>query len=131
MFKKREIFKVKSVPMDPKAFETPTTTQDFVRRGMAFYARKSYAEAEKDLLQAIALDSKDIEGHYRLGMVYKALKKKEEAVKEFKTVVELLEAQAGFTPAKYEMMHRLALGHMNEVAQGDWNLEKEIWKHTQ
>ena len=131
MFKKREIFKVKSVPVDPKAFESPTTPQDFVRRGMAYYARKSYAEAEKDLRQAIALDAKDIEGHYRLGMVFKALKKKDDAVREFKTVIELLDTQAEFAPSKYAMMRRLALGHMNEVAEGDWNLEKEIWQHIQ
>jgi tetratricopeptide (TPR) repeat protein len=131
MFKKREIFKVKSVPVDPAAIESPTTAQDFVRRGMAYYARKSYAEAEKDLRQAITLDAKEIEGHYRLGMVFKAMKKKEDSIREFKTVIDLLEAQSELSPAKYEMMHRLALGHMNEVSQGDWNLEKEIWQHTQ
>lgn len=130
MFKKREIFKVKSVPVDPNSFATPATAQDFVRRGMAYYARKSYEEAEKDLQQAIALDAKEIEGHYRLGMVYKALDRKEEAIKEFRTVIELLETQSDFSPAKYEMLHRLALGHVNELSYGDWNLEKEIWKHT-
>lgn len=131
MFKKREIFKVKSVPVDPKAFDSPTTAQDFVRRGMAYYARKAYPEAEKDLRQAITLDSKDIEGHYRLGMVYKAMKKKEDSIREFKTVIELLDAQSDLSPARYEMLRRLALGHMNEVSQGDWNLEKEIWHRTQ
>lgn len=131
MAKKREIFKVKSIPVDPNNFDTPATAQDFVRRGMAYYARKSYPEAEKDLRQAIALDAKDIEGHYRLGMVYKAMKKGEDAVREFKAVIELLDSQADLSPAKYEMMRRLALGHMNEISQGDWNLENEIWRHTQ
>jgi tetratricopeptide (TPR) repeat protein len=131
MFKKREIFKVKSVPVDPNAYAAPTTAEDFVRRGMAYYARQSYAEAEKDLRQAIVLDAKNIEGHYRLGMVFKASKKKEEAINEFQTVINLLDAQTDLPASKTEMMRRLALGHMNEVSQGDWNLEKEIWQHMQ
>lgn len=131
MFKKREIFKVKSVPVDPKTYASPTTAQDLICRGTAYYARKSYAEAEKDLLQAIALDASEFEAHYRLGMVYKAMGKKDEAVKEFQTVIDLLDAQSELSHSKYEMLRRLALGHMNEVLNGDWNLEKEIWQHTQ
>lgn len=131
MAKKREIFKVKSVPVDPKSMDDPKTVQDFLHRGMAYYARKLYQEAENDLRQAITMDSKEIEAHYRLGMVYKALDKKDDAVNAFKTVIVLLDAQSDLTPAKYEMMRRLALGHVNELTQGDWNLEKEIWKHTQ
>jgi len=130
MIKKREIFKVKSEPVNPMAYESPTTAQDFIRRGMAYYARKSYAEAEKDLQKAIGLDAREIEGHYRLGMVYKALKKKDEAIREFKTVIDLLDTQTSFSSAKYAMLRRLALGHVNEVSEGDWNLEKEIWRHT-
>lgn len=131
MFKKREIFKVKSVPVDPVTMTTPTTSQEFFQRGMAYYARKSYAEAEQDLQQAITLDPKEIEGHYRLGMVLKALDKKEAAIQEFKTVIELLDEQTEISPTRYQIMRRLALGHMNEVSQGDWNLEKEIWQHNQ
>jgi hypothetical protein len=26
------------------------------------------------------------------------------------------------------VMHRLLLGHVNQLKTGDWNLEKEIWK---
>jgi tetratricopeptide (TPR) repeat protein len=128
MFKKREIFKVKSEPVDPDSFKQPKTAEDFSHRGMAYYARKAYAEAEKDLRQAIALDAKEIEGHYRLGMVLKALDKKDEAIKEFKIVIELLDAQTDLPPAKYEMLRRLSLGYVNEISHGDWNLETEIWK---
>lgn len=130
MPKKREIFKVKSIPVNPNTMENPTTAQDFAQRGMAFYARESYTEAENDLRQAITLDSKDIEGHYRLGMVYKAVKRSDEAVNEFKTVIELLDEINNLSASKYEMMRRLALAHINELTQGDWNLESEIWKRV-
>ena len=130
MFKKREIFKVKSVPVDPATMTPPTSAQDYFQRGMAYYARKSYAEAEKDLKQSITLDPKGVEGHYRLGMVFKAQNKKDEAIQEFKTVIDLLDAQDDLESTHDQILRRLALGHLNEVSQGDWNLEKEIWKHT-
>jgi tetratricopeptide (TPR) repeat protein len=131
MFKKREIFKVKSVPVDPTTMTAPTSAQDYFQRGMAYYARKSFPEAEQDLRQAITLDPQGIEGHYRLGMVLKALDKKEAGIQEFKTVIDLLDAQSELSPTRYQIMRRLALGHMNELAEGDWNLEKEIWQHNQ
>jgi hypothetical protein len=64
-------------------------------------------------------------------MVLKALDKKEAGIQEFKTVIDLLDTQSELSPTRYQIMRRLALGHMNELAQGDWNLEKEIWQHSQ
>lgn len=130
MLKKREILKVKSEPVDPFTMPSPTSAQDFYRRGMVYYARQHYTEAEQDLRQAIVLDPQDLEGHYRLGMVLKAVNKKDEAIKEFKLVVEFLDHQSSnLSPSKYRMIRRLALGHVNELEAGDWNLEKEIWHH--
>ena len=83
LFKKKEIFKVKSIPIDPTSMTEPTTTEDFLKRGMAFYARKQYDEAESDLKKSISLDSNNLDAYYSLGMVQKALGHKEDAIGSF------------------------------------------------
>ncbi len=130
LFKKKEIFKVKSVPVDPTKMAEPVTVDDFQKRGMAYYARKQYQEAEKDLNKATALDTSNIDAFYSLGMVLKAQNKKNEAVAAFTQVINLIHARSDSKQVKYDMLRRLALGHVNELTQGDWNLEKEIWKRA-
>ena len=131
LFKKKEIFKVKSVPIDPGAMVQPTTVDEFQKRGMAYYARKQYKEAVTDLEKAVSLDGNNIDSYYSLGMVLKAMNKNDAAVSAFKQVISILATQAGTGGTKYDMLRRLALGHINELTQGDWNLEKEIWKHVE
>jgi tetratricopeptide (TPR) repeat protein len=130
MFKKKEVFKVKSMPIDPASIAPPTTADEFQHRGMAYYARKQYEAAESDLKQAISLDAKNIDAFYSLGMVLKAVKRNDDAVKAFKQVIDLVSSDSGADHIKFDMIRRLALGHINEITQGDWNLEKEIWKRT-
>lgn len=96
---------------------------------MAHYARKQYAEAEADLKKAISLDATSIDAYYSLGMVLKADNHKEDAVAAFNKAIELILAKTDASAIKYDMLRRLAVGHVNELTQGDWNLEKEIWKH--
>ena len=131
LFAKKEIFKVKSMPVDPTSMGEPATADELQRRGMAYYARKQYAQAEADLKKAISLDSTHIDSYYSLGMVYKAVDRKEEAVVAFNHVIELIVTNPGADSTKNDMLRKLALGHMNEINQGDWNLEKEIWKHIE
>ncbi len=130
LFKKKEIFKVKSVPVDPAKMAEPVTVDDYQKRGMAFYARKQYKEAEHDLVKAASLDTNNIDAYYSLGMVLKAENKKNEAVAAFNQVINLIHSHSDSAQVKYDMLRRLALGHVNELTQGDWNLEKEIWKRT-
>lgn len=129
LFKKKEIFKVKSVPVDPANMSQPTTLEDYVKRGMAYYARKQFKEAEADLQKAVSMNGSNIDSYYSLGMVLKALKKNNEAVAAFNQAISLILARPDATAVKFNMLRRLALGHVNELTQGDWNLEKEIWKH--
>ena len=129
LFQKKEIFKVKSVPLDPDQITNPTTAQEFHRRGTAYYARKLYDLAVGDFKQAIALDDNMVDAHYSLGMVLKAIGRKEEAVAAFQKVVDLVTPEVGSGKVSADMLRKLALGHKNELTQGDWNLEKEIWKH--
>ncbi len=130
LFKKKEIFKVKSVPVDPTKMAEPVTVDDFQKRGMAYYARKQYQEAEKDLNKATSLDPNNIDAFYSLGMVLKAQNKKDVAVAAFTQVINLIHARSDSKQVRYDMLRRLALGHVNELTQGDWNLEKEIWKRA-
>jgi len=129
LFQKKEIFKVKSVPLDPTQITNPTTTLEFHRRGTAYYARKQFDAAVEDFKQAIALDDNMVDAHYSLGMVLKALGRKEEAAAAFQKVVDLVTPEVGSGNVSADMLRKLALGHKNELTQGDWNLEKEIWKH--
>jgi tetratricopeptide (TPR) repeat protein len=130
LFRKKEIFKVKSLPVNPSSMVEPSTIDEFQRRGMAFYARKEYSSAEDDLKKAILLPGSNIDTFYCLGMVLKARNRKKEAVAAFKQVLDLIMATPGVEKTKKDMLRRLALGHINIMTQGDWNLEKEIWQHT-
>ena len=130
MFKKKEIFKVKSVPLDPTTMGEPSSVDDYHKRGMAFYARKQYTAAEADLKQAISMDNESIDSYYILGMVLKALNRKDEAIEAFNKVINLLREHPPSDATKFDMLRRLALGHINEISHGDWDLEKEIWKHV-
>jgi tetratricopeptide (TPR) repeat protein len=128
LFKKKEIFKVRSVAIDPSSIADPTTVDDYQRRGMANYARKQFPEAVADLKKAITLDAKSIDSFYSLGMVYKAMGKDDDAVSAFRQVVNLITQRSDASTVKNDMLRKLALGHINEITNGDWNLEKEIWK---
>jgi tetratricopeptide (TPR) repeat protein len=128
IFSKKEIFKVKSQAMDPTKMAEPTTAEEFQRRGMAYYARNEYKAAEDDLKQSILLDENNIDSFYCLGMVSKAMDLKNEAVEAFLQVLNLIRASGDSDKTKNDMIRRLARGHINEITQGDWNLEKEIWQ---
>lgn len=128
LFKKKEIFKVKSVPLDPSRIIDPTTAEDYYRRGTAYYARKQYAPAVNDFKTAISLDGNLVDAYYGLGMVFKASDEKEEAIVAFKKVIDLVENKTGEEKVTADMLRRLALGHVNKLTVGDWNLEKEIWR---
>ena len=131
LFKKKEIFKVKSVPIDPASISNPSTVEDFVKRGMAYYARKQLPEAEADLKKAVSMNGNNIDSYYSLGMVLKAMNRRDEAVAAFNQAISLIHARPDSKVIKFDMLRRLALGHINEMTQGDWNLEKEIWKRIE
>lgn len=130
LFAKKEIFKVKSVPLDPGKNSNPQNAAEYHQRGIAFYARKQYAEAAADYRQAISLDGNMVDAYYGLGMALKAAGRTDEAINAFRKAEDLLAPQAGTGKVNVDMLRRLTLGHINMLTQGDWNLEKEIWKHT-
>ena len=131
IFKRKDIFKVESEPVDPECMRDPKTAQEFFNRGMAYYARKEYSNAEKDMLKAISLDRNYIDPHYGLGMIRKAQKNNEEAIQAFQHTLDLLEQKEGEQNPTIDMLKRLAKGHINEISQGDWDLEEEVWKRIE
>ena len=131
IFKKKEIFKVKSVPIDPTKMGKPTTADEFQHRGLAYYARKQFEAAEDDLKQSVLLDKSNLDSFYGLGMVLKAVNRKDEAVEAYNQVLKLIVDQPNSSKTKNDMLRRLALGHINMMTLGDWNLEKEIWQRIE
>lgn len=109
----------------------PDNPDDYVRRGYAFYSRKLYKDAEADFKQAISLKPEAVDAVYALGMTKKAQGSKEEAINAFRQAIEMLESGVIEGRSRSEMLRRLALGHINEISIGDWNLEKEIWKRVE
>ncbi len=130
MKKRKEIFQVKSVLVDPFSMDKPSSAPEYLSRGIAFYARQKFVEAEVDLQQAVALDCNNIDAFYSLGMVLKGMQLKDNAVAAFSRAITLILALPDAKTIRYAMLRRLALGHINQLTQGDWNLEKEIWKRN-
>jgi tetratricopeptide (TPR) repeat protein len=129
MFKKKEIYKVKSITVDPATMRNLTSGDEYLKRGVAYYARKQYENAEKDLRTALAMDADPVEAYYCLGMVTKAESKSEEAIQCFEKVLDLLSQSRTKNYDRQAMLRRLAKGHINFIKTGDWDLEKEIWQH--
>ena len=117
-------------PVDPVAMEQPTDTAAYLRRGYAFYGVSKYAEAAEDFNKAFDLDSTAVDAVYGLGMSLKAAGKKGEAVTAFKNAIALIDKGVVTDKPRARILRRLALGHVNEITSGDWNLEAEIWQHV-
>ena len=129
MFKKKEIYKVKSITVDPATLRNLTSGDEYLKRGVAYYARKQYENAENDLRTALAMDADPVEVNYCLGMVLKAESKSEEAIQCFEKVLDLLSQSHMKNYDRQAMLRRLAKGHINFMKTGDWDLEKEIFQH--
>jgi len=128
IFSKKEILKVKSQILEPSNMGEPVSADDYLHRGTAYYARGEYEAAEADLRSLISKFGNQTDAYYVLGMVHKAAGRKVEATAAFNQVLQLLNTSTGEKSTKCDMLRRLALGHVNMINQGDWNLEKEIWQ---
>jgi len=116
---------------DPDTYPAPQAASDYINRGYLYYSKDRLAEAEADFREAIALDTSDVNAYYGLGMTLKSQKKNDESAQTFQKVISLVEAGTVEDKIKATMLRRLALGHINEIQQGDWNLEKEIWHRVE
>jgi tetratricopeptide (TPR) repeat protein len=107
--------------------EHPHDVQALADLGWGLYGAAKYAEAVEQFQQALAVDSSYLDAHYGLGLAQKALGDKVAAAAAFDKVADLAK-QESEDPVRGAMLHRLAHGHVNEIKDGDWQLEKEIWK---
>lgn len=110
--------------------EEPRDAAAFLRRGYAFYGSGQYDRSIDDFKRAIDLEEKNVDAIYALGMSLKASGKKEEAIALFKKAIALLDQGVVIDKSRSRMLRRLALGHVNDINTGDWNLEGEIWQRV-
>ncbi len=126
---------LKSKPPDPAeivesyraaASERPNDAQALADLGWGLYGAAQYAEAVEQFQRALSADPGYLDAHYGLGLAHKALGDKTAAAASFDKAAEL--TQQAEDPVRGAMLRRLAHGHVNEIKDGDWNLEKEIWR---
>ena len=116
-------------PSDPAVMDQPTDTASYIRRGYAFYESSKFDEAAQDFRKAFDLDSTSVDAVYGLGMSLKAAGKTDDAVTAFKSAIALIDKGVVADKSRARILRRLALGHVNQITSGDWNLEAEIWQH--
>ncbi len=121
---KKSLIPVHEVP-DPASL-TPQTPADFSRRGWLYYGRKEFARAEADFVTALEQEPDNPEFLYALGLTLKAAGSLDKALQKFEYALQMVNTVSD--PVRAQVLHRLILGHINQIKTGDWNLEKEIWK---
>lgn len=117
--------------VDPANMPQPQTVSDYMRRGYAYYARSKFPEAEGDFKKAMEIEPKAVDAIYALGMSLKAQGRKDDSIQAFQQVIDMIGQGAIENKVRANMLRRLALGHINEIKEGDWNLEKEIWHRAE
>lgn len=113
--KKKGVFRVKSIAVDPETMVDPHTAEEYTQRGMAFYARQQYARAERDLRAAAALNAELLDAHYSLGMVLKATGDREGSRQAFERVIYLIEDHC-VGGDKAQVLNLLAQGHIRQLS---------------
>ncbi len=116
--------------------ETPSTKQaktyeDYFREAWLRHATKDEDAAEENFRKAIALNPQSADAYYGLGLVLKAQDRRQEAISAFQQVVDSLNPESEENRSRTHILRRLAIGHMNMLRSGDWDLEKEIWKRSE
>lgn len=128
LFKRKSTEEEQTGKIEPSEMPEPTNGEGYLRRGWAFHAKDMESEAEADFKQALALDANSVDANYALGLTKKAQGQREAALEYFRKAMELIEAGKVKQGTQPEMLRRLTLGHINELSEGDWNLEAEIWR---
>jgi Tfp pilus assembly protein PilF len=109
----------------------PATLAEFMRRGWAYHSRGKETQAEEDFRKALDLDPDNPDANYVLGLILKAQGKKREAVNAFQKTSESLVSGRVEDKDRNEMLRRLCQAHINELTEGDWKLEEEIWQYKE
>jgi tetratricopeptide (TPR) repeat protein len=113
--------------LDPEKMN-PQTNEELVQRGWSFYGKQNYAKALDDFSNSLIKDPDNPEIIFALGLAYKASGSAQKAIETFEKV--LLHMDHYQDPVEARMLLRLIHGHINQLKNGDWNLEKEIWHYV-
>ena len=126
-FKKKSVEEEEISAIDANELKEPTDYDGFMQRGWAYRVRGNQDQAESDFRRALSYAPESVDANYALGLVMKSQGNKEGAVESFNKSMELIKQGKVEDHSKSEMMSRLTLGHINELTNGDWNLEDQIW----
>ena len=116
-----------AVAPDPEKIE-PKDNEELVQRGWLYYGKQNYDKALDDFSKALIKDPENPDILYALGLAYKGSGASAKAIETFEKTLLYLEKYQD--PVKARMLLRLLHGHINQLKNGDWNLEKEIWHYV-
>ncbi len=100
----------------------------WLRLGWALYAAGSYSKAADAARECRTRSASDPEPTYLLGMALKAAGDGVGAVAAFKAAAAVLPDMQD--AVRGGMLRRLAVGQVNWIERGKWDLEPETWIRT-
>ena len=112
---------------DPEKI-VPQNNEELIQRGWLFYGQQNYAKALDDFSNALNKDPENPDLLFGLGLAYKASGAAPKAIETFEKVLLHIDKYQDAVEAR--MLQRLIHGHINQLTNGDWNLEKEIWHYV-
>ncbi len=118
----------KAPPAEPKTDSAGLSDHDaaaFLRKGWAQYGAGEVEPAIVQFEKARRLAPEDPEPAFGLGLCLKKAGQRSQATSAFRQAASLAERLTDRTRAT--MLRRLALGHVNHLERGQWDLEREVW----
>jgi tetratricopeptide (TPR) repeat protein len=116
--------------MSESSSTIPQSAEDYLRLGWVDHGKANETAAEEEFQRAIQLSPALIDAYFGLALALKAQGRKQESIKIFQKVIELLDKDLSIDKTRHAVLRRLTHGHINQLESGDWGLEKEVWKHT-
>ena len=114
--------------LDQQARAPGSEAAAWLRFGWALYAAGSYLQAAEAARECRTRSASDPEPSYLMGMALKAAGDGEAAVAAFKAAAAVLPAMQ--EAVRGAMLRRLAVGQVNWIERGKWDLEPETWIRT-
>ncbi len=111
----------------PAVHQESASAAAYINKGWELKSSGKLDEAEDSFRKAITLQPGSVEAYYALGLTLKAQNRRQESIRSFEKVFDLVEGGLE-DRVRGQMLRRLTLGHINQLSNGDWNLEHEIWQ---
>jgi tetratricopeptide (TPR) repeat protein len=99
----------------------PQSAEAHTNLGWGYYAQKQFSEAVREFLEALRLDSNSIDAYWGMGLAYKGLNNKPEAMAAFEKVVAL--APRADDKSKALFLRQLAQAQHNQLNNGKWDVK--------